>query len=392
MNTKILSSEVQEFIKKNLKQDIVQIILKGSPFKDITVQELANQIAAKQKSERKLPTWFTSEKIFYPPKISIEQSSSEITAKYKADLVNGDILVDVTGGFGVDSFYFSKKMNQVTHCDINAELSEIVAYNLKELEVSNIETKAIDGIKYIEQSSSKIDWIYIDPSRRDQQKNKVFFLKDCLPNVPLHIDLLFSKSNNIFIKTSPLLDITSAIGELTNTKEIHIVAVENEVKELLFILEKNYEENILIKTINFTKNNQQTFDFIFSEKVSIKEYSQPLKYLYEPNAAILKSGGFHNLCTEFKVHKLHEHTHLYTSNELIEFPGRKFEVKEVVPYNKKNSSKKLSGKKANISIRNFPKTVNQLKKDHKIQDGGDSYVFFTTLSNNQKVFILTEKV
>lgn len=392
MNKNILKTDTQSFIQDNLTANITKLILKGSPFNEITVQELANQIIAKQKSKKKLPTWYQAKNIYYPQKISIEQSSSELTASYKADLIKGNTIIDVTGGFGVDSYYFSKKIKRVTHCDINANLSEIVNHNLKELNVQNINTININGIDYIDQNVSKVDYIYIDPSRRDANKNKVFFLNDCLPNVPLHLNLLFSKTNVILIKTSPLLDITSALKELQHTKEIHIIAVENEVKELLFILEKSYTENAHIKTINISKKGNQTFNFIIADLKTSKEHTLPKKYLYEPNNAILKSGGFHNIPLKYDVSKLHDHTHLYTSENLIDFPGRSFEIEEILPYNKKNISKKLAKKKANITTRNFPKSVNQLKKDHKIIDGGDLYIFFTTLNNNQKVFITTHKV
>ena len=391
MNLSILNDDVQQFITDNLKSDITKLILKGSPFKSISIQELANLIIAKQKSEKKLPTWFSKKNIYYPPKISIEQTSSEITAKYKANLVSGDSIIDITGGFGIDCYYFSKQFKKVTHCEINDELSTIVKHNYQQLKVNNIETFSGDGIEFLKNSAQHFDCIYIDPSRRNDLKGKVFLLKDCLPNVPVNIDFLFSKTNQILIKNSPILDITSTINELKFVKEIHIIAINNEVKELLFLLQKDYNKEINIKTINFQKRKTQEFNFNFNNKLN-SLYSEPLTYLYEPNATILKSGGFHQIPKQLGIFKLHKHSHLYTSKELIDFPGRSFKVENVFSYDKKKLAKFLPNKKANITIRNFPKNVAQIRKETKIKDGGKIYIFLTTDLNNKLKSIICKKV
>jgi len=391
LNTAILDLEVQQFIFENLKTNITQLILKGSPFKDVSVQDLANQIVAKQKSEHKLFTWFSSEYIYYPPKISIEQTSSEISAAYKSNLVSGDSIVDITGGFGVDSYYFSKHFKEVVHCEINEDLSAIVKHNYQQLKIYNITTFFGDGIEFLKNSRKNFNCIYIDPSRRNDVKGKVFLLKDCLPNVPENIDFLFSKTNQILIKNSPILDITSTINELKFVKEIHIIAVNNEVKELLFLLEKNYDKTIMIKTINIDKKKTQTFHFSYKE-VSSSEYSKPLTYLYEPNSAILKSGAFHEISLHLKVFKLQQHSHLYTSDNIIDFPGRKFKIEKVINYNKKKLKKLVPENKANITTRNFPKTVAQIRKETKIKDGGNLYLFFTQLNTNEFVVIFCYKI
>ena len=391
MNPKILHPEIQQFITDNLKSEITKLILKGSPFEGVSVQELANQIVAKQKSEHKLPTWFSAKNIYCPPKISVEQTSSEITAKYKSNLVFGDSIIDITGGFGIDCFYFSKQFKEVTHCEINSDLSTIVKHNYQQLKINNITTFSGDGIEFLKNTSQKFDCIYVDPSRRNNAKGKVFLLKDCLPNVPENIDFLFSKSNQILIKNSPILDITSAISELKFVKEIHVVALNNEVKELLFLLEKNYDKSIEIKTINIGKKEIKIFDFLHQDKV-ISEYSKPLNYLYEPNAAILKSGGFHQITDQLEVFKIEKHSHLYTSEKLIDFPGRTFKIENIIPYHKKKINKLLPDNKANITIRNFPKTVAQIRKETKIKDGGDTYLFFTTLNTNDIVVLFCKKI
>ncbi|CAM1361919.1 conserved hypothetical protein [Tenacibaculum sediminilitoris] len=392
MNKNILHTEVQNYINENLKSNVEQLIFKGSPFKDVPIQELANQIVAKQKSEKKLPTWFQTKNIYYPPKLSIEQTSSEITAQYKSELIKGNSIVDITGGFGVDCYAFSKKINTVIHCEIHQELSEIVSYNNQQIGVSNIETIAIDGLEYLKSTPQSFDCIYIDPSRRNDVKGKVFLLSDCLPNVPINLEFLFKKSNIILIKNSPILDITSTINDLKFVKEIHIVAVNNEVKELLFLLNNNYKERVKVKTVNLLKNNNQEFCFLLGNELSI-EYSIPQNYLYEPNAAILKSGGFKEVANQQKVNKLHQHSHLYTSKDLVEeFPGRIFKINNVYPYNKKKIKKHISVLKANITTRNFPKTVAQIRKETKIKEGGDTYLFFTTNLKNELIIIDCTKI
>jgi hypothetical protein len=390
LNTAILHPIVQQFITDNLKSNITKLILKGSPFDSVTIQELANQIVAKQKSEQKLQTWFSTKNIYYPPKISIEQTSSEITANYKSKLISGNSIIDITGGFGVDCLYFSKQSKNVIHCEINEDLSTIVEHNYQQLNVKNIVIISGDGVAFLKNTDTYFDCIYIDPSRRNETKGKVFLLKDCLPNVPENIDFLFTKTNHILLKNSPILDISSAILELKFVKEIHVVAIKNEVKEVLFLLEKNYEKEIQIKTVNIHKEDTQRFDFELKEEAT-SNYSEPLSYLYEPNAAILKSGGFHQISKQLGVFKLHQHSHLYTSAKLIDFPGRSFKIINVLNYEKKKLKKILTEQKANITTRNFPRTVAQIRKETNLKDGGTSYIFFTTDSqNNLKSIICTK--
>lgn len=393
MNKAILNKEVQEFIDVNLRLDTNGLILKKSIFIEVSNKELAEQIIAKLKCKDKLPTWFGLESGLFPVKISIEQTSSEETAKYKASLISGKNIVDLTGGFGVDDFYFSRNFESIIHCELNPELSEITEHNFKELGVGNCTFFAGDGMVLLQNSEEKFDWIYLDPSRRSDVKGKVFLLKDCLPNVPDNLELLFLKSNNVMMKTSPLVDISQGISELKGVKEIHVVAVKNEVKELLWILEKESSGDILIKTVNLIGEDKQEFEFaLSSEGNQDLKYSLPLNYLYEPNSAILKSGAFNQVSVQLELFKLNKHSHLYTSQDLIPFPGRSFEIKEVVPFQKKVLKKRFGGSKANITIRNFPKKVDELRKDLNIKDGGDVYLFFTTNRTGEKVCLVCGKV
>lgn len=392
MNKLLLNTEIQYFINTHANSVISDLLLKGTSFPGVETKIIIEQIEAKNKSKTKLPSWFSAENIYYPNKLNIEQTSSEITAKYKSELLDGDTIIDITGGFGVDCFYFSKQFKTVTHCEINETLSDIVAHNFKQLKVNTIKTVKQDGIDYLKTKENKYDWIYIDPSRRHEDKGKVFFLKDCLPDVPYHLESLFKYSKHIMIKTSPLLDLSLGINELNHVKTIHIVAVNNEVKELLWVLEAGFNKAISIKTVNIKKETNDTFQFYLEQEKQIEaQYSLPLTYLYEPNVAILKSGAFNEIAKQLDVYKLAKHSHLYTSETLVDFPGRVFEIKKTLVYNKKDV-KKLALKKANITTRNFPETVKQIRQRFQIKDGGADYLFFTTDVNDKKTVLLTNKV
>ena len=391
MDKKLLSAEIQEYINSNINADASKLALQKNKFAITDWTTILGQITAKQKAKTKLPTWFHTHYIYYPSKISIEQTSSEKTAEYKSQLVSGKSLIDLTGGFGVDDFYFSKKVNQVTHCEINQELSEIVKHNLEQLGVTNVECHAGDSTEILVTLNQKFDWIYIDPSRRNDAKGKVFMLQDCMPNVTEMLDFYFEFSDNIMIKTAPILDISAGLSELRNVKTIHIVALENEVKELLWVLEKNYVESIQIVTYNLTKDSTQEFTFELGN-ISVSNYSLPKKYLYEPNAAIMKSGGFDEVTSQYEIEKLNKHSHLYTSDILINFPGRVFEIENSFEYNKPNMKSFLENKKANITTRNFPETVENIRKKWKIKEGGIVYCFFTTDVNNNKIVLLCDKL
>lgn len=391
MNKDILKTGVQEFIEKKWNTDTMSVLLKKQFFEGVTQKELVAQLEAKKKCKNKLPTWFNTPLIYYPNKLNIEQTSSEDTAQYKANLIDGNSLIDLTGGLGIDCYFFSQKFTQIYHTEIDENVSEIASYNFEILGKKNIKTITQNGLEFIQQNDLNFDWIFIDPSRRNDAKEKVFFMADCLPNVPDNLDLLFSKSSNILIKTSPLLDFSIGINEFQFVKEIHVVALQNDVKELLWILEKGYQNKITIKTINLTKTTQETYNFDFrGEKEAISEFSEPLSYIYEPNSAILKSGAFKSLGNDFELKKLHDHSHLYTSDILIDFPGRRFKIESVTPYNKKELQK-LRIQKANITTRNFPDSVATIRKNYKIKDGGEIYLFFTTSLEDKLIVINCSK-
>ncbi len=392
MNKLILKAGAQNIINNFLDTDIVSFVLKKPFLAEVSNQELAQQIEAKKKCQNKLPTWFKTPKVYYPARLNIEQSSSERTAKYKATLVQGESFLDITCGYGVDAYYLSKRFSKGILCEKQENLAEIVRYNFKNFGIHNITLLNEDGIDYLQNTGNRFDWIYADPGRRHEQKGKVFKLSDCQPNIPLYLELLFSKSERILLKTSPLLDLSMGTRELKWVQEIHVVAINNEVKELLWVLGRNDTRPLTIHC--YILSNTGEFNYQFSpeeEKSMVSQYDAPLKYLYEPNSAILKAGAFKSIGKHYNLQKLHQHTHLYTSNNRIAFPGRVFRIDQVLPFHKK-IAKDLDLSAANISTRNFPESVASLRKKTKIKDGGNKYLFFTTDLNNRLVVIICSKI
>ena len=382
---RITKPAIQDFINKNLSSDLQKLILKGSPFKEVSIQEIATQIEGRKKIEKKLPTWFKTDGLIYPPKLNLEQSSSEITANYKTTLISGGDLIDLTGGFGIDAYYFAKKAAKVLHCELNEELSAIVQNNFKHLGISNVEFKIGDSLKVLQQIK-KVNTVYIDPSRR-ADLGKVFLLKDCEPNVLLYQDLYITKADKVIIKAAPMLDISAALQELKLVSEIHIVSVNNECKELLFVIEKHTKTEPDVFCALLNKDEKCVYAFKYSEEKSLKITPQSIKgYLYEPDAAILKAGFFKSLVQNFEVSKLHQHTHLYTSeNMLPNFPGKIFKIIKKTAFLNFKTDKYLS--KANVVTRNFHLKPDEIKKKFKIKDGGNIYLFFCTDYNEQKMVI-----
>lgn len=387
----LLTSDIQNFICDNSAADLSKLAFKKNPFPTIDYKEILNQIECRQKSKIKLPTWYSAANCIYPSKVSIEQTSSEITANYKSKIVSGNAIIDLTGGFGVDAYYFSKIFKQVIHCEIDSKLSKIVAQNFENLNLKNINCIEGDGTAILKNLNQKFDCIYIDPSRRNDKKGKVFLLNDCIPNVPDLLIEYFQYSNIILIKTAPLLDLKAGLKELKFVKNIHIVAVENEVKELVWEINYNYTGAINIITRNFTKTSIEEFDFILNESLK-STFALPEKYLYEPNNCIMKSGGFNEVGTHFGLSKLHQHSHLYTSSEVKPFSGRVFQIVNVIPYSKKEMKIHFENRKINITIRNFPDSVESLRKKWNIKDGGTQYCFFTIDKNDTKIALICTKI
>ena len=385
-----LTKEIQDFINENINSNISDLALQKHNFKTIEYNQIINQIVAKQKAKDKLPTWFTTEHIIYPPKVSIEQTSSEKAAKYKSSIIEGENLIDLSGGFGIDDYYFSSVFKNVIHCEINEELSFIVSHNYKQLKKENIKCIAGESTEILKKLNSQFDCVYIDPSRRNDKKGKVFLLQDCEPNVPDLLNFYYNYTIRILIKTAPILDIQAGLNELHNVKNIHIVAVDNEVKELLWEIEKGYTNEVTLFSVNLERENDSIVKTILGKEYS-PTFSLPETYLYEPNASLLKSGNFNAISEIFQFNKLHQHSHLYTSNNKIDFPGRRFKIDAIIPFQKKEI-KGLMNSKMNVTTRNFPLKVDEIKKKYKIKDGGTVFAFFTTNIENNKIVLLCSKV
>ena len=384
----LLQKEVQQYIK-DFKQELSRLAFSGSPFTDVSTKELLQQIQGRQKAKTKLPTWFKTPGIIYPAKLHLEQTSSEATAIYKQTLVKGNTLADITGGFGIDSYYFAQTFAQVHHFEIQEHLCDIVSHNLQHLPNNSFISQSKDGLEAIKDNT--FDVIYVDPSRRHDSKGKVFFLEDCEPNIPKNLEYLLQRCTTLLVKTSPMLDISVAIKALENVAQIHIVALHNEVKEVLWILRREHTKPPEIHTANITKAGMQKFTFTWNTPAQLS-LSAPLTYLYEPNASILKSGAFNHMCGAYRVLKLHKHSHLYTSQDLVDFPGRRFKIEKIVSYSKKQMRSGIDFDKANISTRNFPETVAKLQEKWKLQQGGNRYLFFTTIENDKKIVLICSKI
>lgn len=387
MNVNLLDDAVQAYINTHMKSDVGQIALGKSTFDKVSAQEIAGQVAAKQKSIYKLPIWANTPRIYFPSLLSIEQCSSEKTAAYKASLAIGYTLIDVTSGFGVDSYYFSKNIKTVYSCEINSELSTIAAHNASVLGATNINQLTVDGIQYLTETEQHFDTIYIDPARR-LNSGKVFKLSDCTPNVVVSLPLLLEKAKRIIIKTAPLLDISAGLAELSNVSEIHIISVKNECKELLWILDRGYRGMPVVHCITLNETSK-SFSFNLNEMQTDLQYLQTelSTYLYEPDVALLKSGAFNLIGNRFNLQKLSSQSHLYTSDQAnYAFPGRVFKINEV--YNL-NDFKKLKNLKGNVVVRNFPDKAANLTKKYKVKADHDIFIIFTQVNQTYTVILCT---
>lgn len=385
-----IPTEIVDFIQQSTDSNVQQLALKKNPFPYFDWKWIINQIAARQKAKTKLPTWYNHTQTIFPSLVSVEQTSSEAIAQYKSQLFSGKKLIDLTGGLGVDTYYFAQQFEEVIHCEWNEDLSQIAAYNFQLLGAKNIQCVVGDSLEYLAQTTQTFDCIYVDPARRDEHKNKVFLFEDCTPNITTSKNLFLQKANKVIVKTSPMVDIFDGISQLKSVNKIYVLAYKNEVKELLWVLEKE-SKIIEISAVNITPEKVVEFTHILDERECVN-ISLPMKYLYEPFSAVLKTGLFNRLAAVFPVDKLHRHSHLYTSEEKTDFPGRVFKINEIFPFSKKEIKKQLEGKKMNVTTRNFHLSVEELRKKYKIKDGGDIYAFFTTNKNDEKIVILTEKI
>jgi hypothetical protein len=394
---RIFSNEEIKFIQEHLHQQPAALMLQAKRYPQLPVAELVQQIQARQKAAIKLPTLAANPNIVFPVSLSVEQSSSEATAAYKASLVSGQLLVDLTGGFGVDSLYFAKSFERVLHVEQNQALSEIAAYNFGLLQASNITPINTSAEDLLAGLAEKADILYLDPARRGERDEKLHILQDCEPDILRLLPLLLQKSKAVLVKTSPMLDIELAIAQLGHVAKVWVLAVQNECKEVLYLLQAvaPVPEAVPRVAVNLLpKGDPHVFHFTKTqEETASPLYADPLRFIYEPNSAILKAGSYKYLGQCLGLYKLHPNSHLYTSEQLLpDFPGRTFRCLGVSRYNKKELLRHLPDKKANITVRNFPESVAEIRKKTGIKEGGDMYLFFTTDMHQKPVVLLCQKM
>ncbi|HQC07484.1 MAG TPA: class I SAM-dependent methyltransferase [Kaistella chaponensis] len=383
MKTEILNKEVQNYINANLETDLHSLLLKKSPFSEVSMQEMVQQIKGKKVAHRKFP-FLLKENIVFPPNLNLEQASSQSTAEFKADNLNGKKFLDLTCGFGIDAYFLSRNFEEITLVEKNPELLDLVKHNWEIL--NKKATFVNENLEhFLAKNSERFDVIYLDPARRDSEKNKKFLLEDLSPNLLEIQDQLLEISSQIIIKLSPLIDISYLISVLKNVAKIQIIAVRNEVKELIVFLEKARKgDDVEISCINLESDDAE-FAFQFKEeKTAVSAFSEPQQFLYIPNNAVLKSGAFNLVSQFFNGKKLHPNTHFYTSDKRIErFPGRILEINMI------DSKHIRKGEKYNIISKNYPLSPDEIKKKYKILDGGNCYLIFTQ-TQNRKIILKSQ--
>lgn len=398
---KELSPETLAFIDSHRGDDVRTLALQAKKYPAVDMAEAVVQIAGYQIAEKKVPLWAQTAGIRYPQHLSMEQCSSEVTARYKASLVSGDTLTDLTAGWGVDCSFLARNFRCADYVERQETLCRIAAHNFPLLGLPHVRIHCADAVEYL-QSMEPVDCLFLDPARRDSHGGKTVAIAECEPDVCRLEPLLVEKGKTVMIKLSPMLDMASALRDLQYVRRIHVVSVNNECKELIILLRKAPDEEetaageVIISCEQVVNNSvHQHFQFTFSEE---KSAGCPLaesvgNYLYEPGAALLKAGPYRLLATRYGVEKLHPNSHLYTSSGLVDFPGRRFRVTAVSGFGKKDLKVLLEGvEKANLTVRNFPSSVAELRKKLKLKEGGDTYLFATTLVSGEKVLIRGEKV
>ena len=391
-----LSAETIAFIEEHARADVRSLALQAKKYPGVDMAMAVVQISGRQISEAKIPSWYQVEGLLYPKHLSMEQCSSEATALYKMGLVEGETFADLTGGFGIDCSFLSRKFKQADYVERQAELCALAEHNFPLLDL-NIGVHHEDGVEYLKQMQP-VDVLFLDPARRDGHGGKTVAISDCEPDVSALEELLVEKAKTVMVKLSPMLDLSLALKSLKHVQEVHIVSVNNECKELLLLLRKDaVSSEIQIhceQIVNSCEHQHYAFTLLEEHTSECPLAEVVGAYLYEPNASILKAGAYRSLTQAYPVEKLHASSHLYTSAHFIEnFPGRRFKVEAVSGFGKKELKEFMQGmEKANLTIRNFPSSVAELRKRLKLKEGGEDYLFATTLADESKVLVKCRKV
>ena len=395
-----------EFIREYRERDIRQLALQANRFPDVDMPYALDQIQGWQIARRKLPKWAACDGVIFPPHLSMEQCSSEPTAQYKLNLAmawtckvgHASRMTDLTGGFGVDFSFTSCAFNAATYVERNEQLCHIVEHNLPLLGLNNATVVCADAVEYLSTVEPQT-MLFLDPARRDEHGAKTVMLADCTPDVVQLLPQLLEKSRFTMLKLSPMLDWHKAVDDLRGTvREVHIVSVGGECKELLLVLSTVVESELKVYCADLSTASDTSSLFVYtpgsSAPVANSTFNiQHSTFLHEPNASIMKAGCFDELAAAYGVSPVSRNSHLFLSDEPIEdFPGRSFVVERVTTMNKGELRKALVGiGKANIATRNFPLTVAELRKRLKIKDGGDVYIFATTTAEGEHLLLISRK-
>ncbi|WP_294250016.1 RsmD family RNA methyltransferase, partial [uncultured Chryseobacterium sp.] len=366
MVSTLLDQNIQQYIDANLNTDLHSLLLKKSPFPEVSMQEIVQQIKGKQVARKKFP-FLLKDGIVFPPQLNLEQASSEKTAAYKAELLKGEKFIDLTCGFGIDAYYLSRSFRKVTLVEQNAELLALVEHNWNVLErnAGFINQRLED---FLADTKEHFDVMYLDPARRDQNKNKVFLLEDLSPDLLAIQSRLLSLSDRVVIKLSPLIDLRYLVSVLPGIFRMDLIAVKNDVKEVVIFLSGTGKAPVSCHCVNL-ESGEEDFAFTFGDEDAARAvYGEPEKYIYIPNNAVLKSGAFQLVSERFRLKKFHPNTHIYTSDKREEgFPGRVFEMEAIEAKQIKKKSR------YNIISKNYPLKPEEIKKKYQLTDGGEEY-------------------
>ena len=384
-----MNQATKDYIKKHAEEDVRQLALRGTKDSEVDLTFALEQIAGRQKAKTKIPSWAETEGIIYPSHLSMEQCSSEQTARYKASIAGeGALVVDLTAGFGVDLAYISQGFKKAVHVEQQPQLCAISSENYKVLGLNHVEVVCGDGIDYLHQLDHA-DLIFLDPARRDEHGGRTYGIADCTPNVLEIRDELLEKADRVMLKLSPMLDWRKAVEDLGNVSEVHIVSVDNECKELLLMMEKE-EKSLKVVCVN----NESIFEVKGESQRGISYSEGERRYLFEPNASVMKAGCFDELQSRFPVVQLDKNSHLFVADKDIDdFPGRRFIIERTTSMNKRDLEAALEGiSKANVTVRNFPISVAELRKRLKLKEGGEVFIFATTVEGNSHQLFICRKI
>lgn len=373
--------QIHAFVQDHLTEDPAHLLLRYAGKVNFDLKFAVQQIQARQKAKTKFPSWYLNKDLLFPVNLSIEQASSEETANYKATLLKGESMVDLTGGLGIDTFFIGQNFSRIVYCEKNEELFNITRYNLEKLKPSTFECILGDSIAWLEATSRKFDWIFIDPARRGTSNQKLYKLSDCEPNVVAYADLLSQKGHRFMIKASPMLDIKQALKELPQVRQVIVVDVKNEVKEILLIgREREDASPVQLSCVSLHPSFHQgirQFDFTFEEEERAQVSVAPpvQRYIIEPQSSILKAGAFQTFAQRYGLQKLNINTHLYTHSVFPEgIAGRVFEVLVEIKQPKKELKNLVPDGKINVITRNYSLGAEELKKKFKLKDGGNFFL------------------